>query len=100
MRSYLKSAESDAAFQLALQGADLGQGVGISAQKGEFRAIVPRIIERVIADGAVRDDLSVADFPLIACGVMATMYYKPMGAEDDWRRHLDLALGGIRITEH
>jgi hypothetical protein len=38
----------------------------------------------------------VADFPLIACGIMSTMYFKPGGAAEDWRRHLDLILDGIR----
>lgn len=96
LRSYLESAEGDAAFQLALLGSTSGQPDFAPAQKGEFRAIAARIIDRAIAAGAVRADLTVADFPLVACGIMSTMYYKPGGAEGDWRRHLDLVLGGIR----
>jgi AcrR family transcriptional regulator len=102
LRSYLESAEGDAAFQLALLGSGSGPGLGpgqrdsATAQKAEFRAIVSRIIDRAIAAGAVRADLTVADFPLIACGVMSTMYFRPGGAEEDWRRHLDLLLDGIR----
>ncbi|WP_433060551.1 TetR/AcrR family transcriptional regulator [Dactylosporangium sp. CS-033363] len=95
LRRYLESAEGDAAFQLAVL--DSGRG-GLQkapvAHKGEFRAILGRIIERAIAAGAVRADLTVADFPVIAGGVMATMYYQP----GDWRRHLDLVLDGIRVT--
>jgi hypothetical protein len=29
---------------------------------------------------------------------MSTMYFKPGGTEEDWRRHLDLLLGGIRAN--
>jgi AcrR family transcriptional regulator len=96
LRGYLELAQGDAAFQFALLGSGAGQGSGPTAQKTEFRAIVSRIIDRAIAAGAVRPDLSVADFPLIICGVMATMYFRPGGAEGDWRRHLDLVLDGLR----
>ena len=96
LRSYLESAEGDAAFQLALLGSGGGQRNGATAQKDEFRTIVSRIIDRAIAAEAVRADLTVADFPLLACGIVSAMYFKPGGAEEDWRRHLDLILGGIR----
>lgn len=96
LRRYLESAEGDAAFQLALLGPGGGQAASVPGQKAEFRAIASRIIDRAIAAGAVRADLAVSDFPLIACGVMSTMYFKPGGAEQDWRRHLDLILDGIR----
>jgi hypothetical protein len=29
------------------------------------------------------------------CGIMSTMYFRPRGAEEDWRRPLDLILDGI-----
>lgn len=98
LRRYLESAEGDAAFQLALLGSGSGQRNGATAQKDEFRTIVSRIIDRAIAAEAVRSDLTVADFPLLACGIMSTMYFKPGGGEQDGRRHLDLILGGIRAT--
>lgn len=43
----------------------------------------------------LRADLTFSDFPLIACGVMSTMHFKP-GSNPDWRRHLQLVLDGIR----
>jgi AcrR family transcriptional regulator len=95
LRSYLESAEGDAAFQLALLGSGSEHRGSARAQKDEFRAVVSRIIDRAIAAGAVRADLTAADFPVITCGIMATMYYKPGGTEDDWRRHLALVLDGI-----
>lgn len=65
------------------------------AAKAEFAEIATRIIDRAVAAGAVRDDLTLADFPLLTCGAMSTMYFKP-GGNSDWRRHLEGALDGIR----
>lgn len=95
LRDYLEAADGDAAFQLALLGSDTPQWRGITGQKTELRMIVTRIIDRAVAAGVVRADLTFADFPLIACGVMSTMYFKP-GGNPDWRRHLTLVLDGIR----
>ena len=52
------------------------------------------ILLRSYLESAVGD----ADFPLITCGIMSTMYYKPGGTEDGWRRHLDLVARGARIA--
>jgi len=52
---------------------------GVQQQKAEFAEIVTRIIERAVASGAVRGDLTYADFPLLTRGVMATMYFKTLG---------------------
>jgi AcrR family transcriptional regulator len=94
LRSYLEAAEGDAGFQLALLGSTDLEWEGVQAQKAEFAAIVARIIDRAVASGHVRSDLTFADFPLLTCGVMSTMYFKP-GGNADWRRHLELALNGI-----
>jgi AcrR family transcriptional regulator len=96
LRSYLESAEGDVAFQFAVLGSRDRRQNGPNVEKAEFRAIVTRIIDRAIAAGALRADLTVADFPLIACGVLSTMYYKPGGDEEGWRRYLDLVLDGLR----
>jgi AcrR family transcriptional regulator len=95
LRGYLEAADGDAAFQLALLGSESPQWAGIADQKTRFRAAVTRIIERAVAAGAVRADLTFADFPLIACGVMASMYFQP-GGNANWRRLLDLVLAGLR----
>jgi AcrR family transcriptional regulator len=95
LRSFLEAAEGDAALQLALLGSETRQWNGITASKTEFRTIIARIIDRAIAARAIRADLTLADFPLITCGIMCTMYFKP-GGDRDWRRHLDLVLDGIR----
>jgi AcrR family transcriptional regulator len=97
LRSYLEAAEGDASFQLALMGSEDVEWEGIRQQKAEFTEIVSRIIGRALAAGAVRSDLTPADFPLLARGVMATMYFKSAG-KSDWRRHLELTLQGVRGT--
>jgi AcrR family transcriptional regulator len=95
LRRYLEAAEGDAAFQLALLGSVGFQWEGVAEQKAELAAIVARIIERAVAAGEVREDLTYSDFPLITNGVMATMYFRPAG-NDDWRRHLELVLDRVR----
>jgi AcrR family transcriptional regulator len=94
LTGYLEAAEGDAAFQLALLGSSSPRWEAIEEEKAEFTAAVTRIIERAVAAGAVRADLTFADFPLVARGVMSTMYFNRHGS--DWRRHLELALDGIR----
>ncbi|MGY6024461.1 TetR/AcrR family transcriptional regulator [Streptomyces spinosirectus] len=95
LRSYLEAADGDASFQLALMGSADIQWEGLEQQKAEFAEIVTRIIERAVAAGAVRADLTYADFPLLTRGVMSTMYFRPAGSSG-WRRHLELALDGVR----
>jgi AcrR family transcriptional regulator len=96
LRSYLEAADGDASFQLAMMGSNDLEWEGVQQQKAEFAGIVTRIIDRAVASGGVRGDLSFADFPVLTCGVMSTMYFKPAG-NSDWRRHLELVLDGIRI---
>ncbi len=95
LRSYLEAAEGDAGFQLALLGSRDLEWEGIEKQKAEFAEIVARVIDRAAAAGAVRGDLTIADFPLLTCGAMSTMYFQP-GGNSDWRRHLELMLEGLR----
>jgi AcrR family transcriptional regulator len=94
LRTYLGAAEKDAALQLALLRSDGPRRESGTEQKTEFRAIVTRIIGRAAAAGAVRADLTFADFTLITCGAMSVMHFKPAG-NSGWRRHLELVLDGI-----
>lgn len=94
LRGYLEAADGDASFQLALLGSGEPDWADVRQEKAEFRAVVTRIIDRAVGAGQVRADLTFADFPLIACGVMSTMHFKP-GGNGDWRRHLRLVLDGV-----
>lgn len=95
MRSYLEAADGDAAFQLALMGSKDIDWNGLEQEKSEFAEIVGRIIDRAIAVGRLRSDLTVADFHQLTCGIISSMYFT-RGGLSDWRRHLDLVLHGIR----
>src|SRR4051794_32759884 len=90
VRSYLDAASGDAAFQLAVMGSRDIDWEGIEHEKREFDEIVGRIIDRAVAAGRLRGDLTVADFHQLTCGVISSMYFT-RGGRSDWRRHLDLA---------
>jgi AcrR family transcriptional regulator len=93
---YLESAEPDAAFRLALLGAQEPNWDEIEAEKTAFAQIVERILRRAVDAGFLRADLRADDFVLITRGAMANMT-----ATGDWRRHLTLQLEGIRADgEH
>lgn len=95
LRRYLEAAEGDTSFQLALLDSGDVEWEGLQRQKDEFTEIITRIIKRAVDARAVRSDLTFEDFPLLARGIMSTMYFKS-AAGSDWRRHLELALDGIR----
>jgi AcrR family transcriptional regulator len=97
VRSYLEAANRDASFQLAVMGSKDIDWQGIEHEKSEFDEIVGRIIDRAVAAGRVRSDLTVADFHQLTCGVISSMYFT-RGGRSDWRRHLDLVLNGIRAS--
>lgn len=97
LRGYCEAADGDAAFQLALMGSKDIDWQGIEQEKAEFTAIAGRVIDRGVAAGRLRGDLTVADFHQVACGVISSMYFT-RGGRSDWRRHLDLALNGVRAA--
>lgn len=95
VRSYLAAADGDAAFQLALMGSGDLHWDGVEQEKAEFSEVVTRIIGRAVAAGQARPDFTFADFRTLTRGVIATMYFR-QAEPADWRRHLELVLGGIR----
>jgi AcrR family transcriptional regulator len=94
LRRYLEAAAADKAFQWAMLGSDSVDWAEIRTEKDEFAAVASRVIERAVRAGAVRADLTYADFPVMTCGVMSTMYFQPSG-NGDWERHLSLLLEGV-----
>ncbi|WP_232304647.1 TetR/AcrR family transcriptional regulator [Microbacterium sp. XT11] len=88
---YLKSAEPDVAFRLAVLDRREPAWDRIAAEKDAFGEIIRRIVRRAVDAGHLRADFSAQDFILVARGAMANM-----SDGDDWRRHLDLMLNGIR----
>lgn len=96
---YLEAAEGDASFQLALLDSGEVEWEGLQRQKNEFSEIISRIIERAVDARVVRSDLTFDDFPLLARGIMSTMYFRSLPGSD-WRRHLELALDGVRGSSY
>lgn len=86
--------EDDAGFQLAMMGSDQPRWEGIEEEKAQFAEVATRIIDRAVESGAIRDDLTFQDFPMLMCGITSTMYFSPGGST--WRRHVDLMLAGLR----
>ena len=90
---YLESVHGDAAFRRALLGPEEPRWEAIGPQKDAFRTIVGRIVARAVEASLLRPDFGADDFILITRGAMANM-----AAVDDWRRHIELQLDGIRGT--
>lgn len=98
MRESAEAVEGDMGFQLAMMGANELDWEGIEQEKEAVARVVTRIIERAVAAGAVREDFTFDDFPMLMCGITSTMYYRPGSA--DWRRHLELVLTGVKAVTH
>ncbi len=96
MRSSAEAVEGDMGFQLAMMGSNELEWEGIEEQKAALAEVVTRIISRAIAAGVIREDFGFDDFGMLMCGITATMYYQPGSA--NWRRHLELMLGGLRTS--
>lgn len=90
LSGYLEAADGDAAFRAVLLGPVQPDWAEIAEQKAEFGEVAERILDRAVAAGRVRRDLTLDDFILITRGIMVNMT-----GEDDWRRQLALALAGI-----
>jgi transcriptional regulator SbtR-like protein len=97
VRDYLEAAEGDASFQFALMDARNVDWGDVAQVKSQFVETVTRIIDRAVAAGQVRADLTFSDFTLVTHGAISIMHFKPAG-NSDWRRHLELALTGIRTS--
>lgn len=96
IRRSAEEVEGDAGFQLAMMGSEELEWEGIEKEKAAFAEPAGRIIDRAVAAGAARKDLTYDDFPMLMCGITSTMYFSPGGAE--WQRHVELILAGLRAT--
>ena len=94
-RSYLEAAEGDVAFQMAVMGSKDIKWQSIEQEKRDLDMILDRIVERAARAGRLRRDFTVADFHQLTCGVISSMYL-PRGGLSNWRRHLELAIHGVR----
>jgi AcrR family transcriptional regulator len=91
LRRYLDAAEKDAGFRFALLGPDDFDWADLAEQKTAFLGAAEPIISRAVDAACVRADFGVSDFVMITRGVMINMT-----GRNDWRRHLQIALDGVR----
>jgi AcrR family transcriptional regulator len=92
LRRNLEVTAKDAAAQDALMRA--GEEVWDQARevREELDSVVQELIDRAQAAGTMRPDFSVADMPMLMCGVSASMAHGGL----EWRRHLEILLDGLR----
>ncbi|WP_433512232.1 TetR/AcrR family transcriptional regulator [Nonomuraea sp. CA-143628] len=85
-----------------LQAADLGyndlaaRGAAVDGDRGY--GLMREILERAQRSGDLRDDITLADLAFVLWGVAATVKATYAVAPGAWRRHLALALDGLRAV--
>jgi AcrR family transcriptional regulator len=83
---------ADAAAQDALMRVGGAIWSDVESIQLELRAATQVLMDRAQAAGTMRSDIGAGDISMIMCGLSATMSV----GEWDWRRHLELALDGLR----
>jgi AcrR family transcriptional regulator len=94
LRSNLELTAHDAATQHALVSAGECVWERTVTEREQLLELVGVLIDRAKRAGTMRADVSVADIPMLMCGVSATMGQGLPGF--DWRRHFELMLGALR----
>jgi AcrR family transcriptional regulator len=65
----------------------------VAGDKRELFGLVAELIARGQEAGAIRDDLTAEDMPMIWCSLGAAQQHS---AGDDWERYLEVVLDGLR----
>lgn len=68
----------------------------VQRMRGKVMPIMAAVIERAKADGALREDVTVADFTVISFMVGAAVDFTAPVAEEAWERYAMLLLDGLR----
>jgi AcrR family transcriptional regulator len=92
LREGAEVAAMDAAAQDALRRVGDDIWPDVAPTQLELLAATQILIDRAQAAGTMRSDIGAGDISMIMCGLSATMSV----GEWDWRRHLELALDGLR----
>ena len=95
IRRQTEAVLADKGFQLAVMGWDDLDWDDITRSSTLLGAVTQRLIDRAVAAGLVRADLTFDDIGMLMCGVTSTMYFKPA---HDWRRYLEIVINGLRPT--
>lgn len=92
LRRNCEATAKDAAVQEALMRAGEAVWDQAAAERRDLEVIVQELIDRAQAAGTMRADFSVADMPMLMCGVSASMAH----GRWEWPRHLEILLDGLR----
>jgi AcrR family transcriptional regulator len=92
LRRNLVVAAKDAAAQDALMRAGDEVWEQASEVRAELDVAVQELIDRAQAAGTMRPDFSVAEMPMLMCGISASMAHGGW----EWQRHLEILLDGLR----
>jgi AcrR family transcriptional regulator len=84
----------DAAVQHAIMGAGAEVWTGTESERHQLGELSHELVKRAQRAGTMRPDVGADDIPMLMCGVCATMGHT--AKHFDWRRHLELAIDGLR----
>ena len=96
LRANAQMASENVAVQHAITGSEVNWE-RVQPIREELLDVTAQLIANGHEAGVVRDDLEVSDIPTVMCGVCSTMgKTRPDGLAQDWRRHLEILLDGLR----
>ena len=94
LRSNAEALNRDAGTQQVLAGAGEHIWAQAAAEQNQLLDLTSQLIDRARRAGTIRPDATAIDIGMLMCGLSATMAHPASGF--DWRRHLDLAIDGLR----
>lgn len=94
IRANAASVAEDAATRFAFMTGDERVFAAAGVEMEEYMELAGELVARARAGGELREDFDATDLPMVMCGVCATIDRRKPGW--DWRRHLELVLGGMR----
>jgi AcrR family transcriptional regulator len=96
LRANASSVADDAATRFAFMSGGERVFAHASDEIEEYLRLGATLVERAQRAGELREDFRAEDIPMVMCGVCATIGKRDAGW--DWRRHLELILGGMRTA--
>jgi AcrR family transcriptional regulator len=97
LRDNSGSVAADAATRFAFMSGGERVFAHADAEKEEYLRLAEVLVQRAHASGRLRPDVKAVDIPMVMCATCATMGKQDAGW--DWRRHLELVLGGMQTAQ-
>jgi AcrR family transcriptional regulator len=94
LRRIAETAAGDVGVQYVLATSAGQAWTEAPAEQDELIAVIAELIERARRAGTIRPDIEAIDIGMLICGVVSAMGPRP---GFDWRRHLDLVTGTLRM---